>query len=60
MENGSLIFGNRPVIMVTNDDAIGAQGLLAVVDVLVSASCYVVQVCAPDSGSSGLCFFRNL
>ncbi|XP_030507013.1 uncharacterized protein LOC115722032 isoform X2 [Cannabis sativa] len=54
MENDSLISGNRPVIMVTNDDGIGAQGLLALVHVLVSASRYVVQVCAPDSEKSAV------
>ncbi|KAF4367849.1 hypothetical protein G4B88_003328 [Cannabis sativa] len=54
MENGGLISGNRPVIMVTNDDGIGARGLLALVHVLVSTSRYVVQVCAPDSERSAV------
>ncbi|KAM7488571.1 hypothetical protein LguiB_026055 [Lonicera macranthoides] len=41
--------GNRPTIMVTNDDGIDAPGLQGLVRVLVSANRYQVLVCAPDS-----------
>ncbi|GMN46680.1 hypothetical protein TIFTF001_015865 [Ficus carica] len=49
--NGSC---NRPAIMVTNDDGIDAPGLRALVQVLVSAARYIVQVCAPDSEKSAV------
>ncbi|RVX22300.1 5'-nucleotidase SurE [Vitis vinifera] len=41
--------GDRPKIMVTNDDGIDAPGLRALVQVLVSTNLYEVLVCAPDS-----------
>ncbi|KAM6545447.1 hypothetical protein CsatB_026183 [Cannabis sativa] len=44
----------RPTIMVTNDDGIDAPGLRALVQVLVSTSRYIVQVCAPDSEKSAV------
>lgn len=40
--------------MVTNDDGIDAPGLRALVQVLVSAARYIVQVCAPDSEKSAV------
>lgn len=43
------ISGERPIIMVTNDDGINAHGLRALVRVLVSTNLYDVRVCAPDS-----------
>ncbi|KAI4345628.1 hypothetical protein L6164_012730 [Bauhinia variegata] len=46
--------GNRPTIMVTNDDGIDAPGLRALVQVLVSTDRYNVQVCAPDSEKSAV------
>ncbi|PSR92726.1 5'-nucleotidase [Actinidia chinensis var. chinensis] len=46
--------GDRPAIMVTNDDGIDAPGLLALVRVLVSANRFVVRVCAPDSEKSAV------
>lgn len=49
MEIDGIGSGNRPAIMVTNDDGIDAPGLRALVQVLVSAGRYIVQVCAPDS-----------
>ncbi|GFS36699.1 survival protein SurE-like phosphatase/nucleotidase [Actinidia rufa] len=47
--------GDRPAIMVTNDDGIDAPGLRALVRVLVSANRFVVRVCAPDSNLEGPC-----
>ncbi|CAL5347200.1 hypothetical protein CsSME_00033470 [Camellia sinensis var. sinensis] len=46
--------GNRPTVMVTNDDGIDAPGLRALVRVLVSANRYEVFVCAPDSEKSAV------
>ncbi|CAL5413342.1 unnamed protein product [Camellia sinensis] len=46
--------GNRPTVMVTNDDGIDAPGLRALVRVLVSANRYEVLVCAPDSEKSAV------
>ncbi|RVW55847.1 5'-nucleotidase SurE [Vitis vinifera] len=46
--------GNRPKIMVTNDDGIDAPGLRALVQVLVSTNLYEVLVCAPDSEKSAV------
>lgn len=43
------ISGERPIIMVTNDDGIDAPGLRSLVRVLVSTNLYDVRVCAPDS-----------
>ncbi|XP_024017798.1 uncharacterized protein LOC112090528 [Morus notabilis] len=54
MENGGLSSGNKPTIMVTNDDGIDAPGLRALVHVLVSTDLYVVRVCAPDSEQSAV------
>lgn len=41
--------GNRPTVMVTNDDGIDAPGIRALVHVLVSSNRFNVLVCAPDS-----------
>ncbi|POO02184.1 Survival protein SurE-like phosphatase/nucleotidase [Trema orientale] len=49
-----IINGDRPTILVTNDDGIDAPGLRALVQVLVSADRYIVQVCAPDSEKSAV------
>lgn len=46
--------GDRPTIMVTNDDGIDAPGLQALVRVLVSTNRYRVWVCAPDSEKSAV------
>ncbi|KAL7177922.1 hypothetical protein ACSBR2_031141 [Camellia fascicularis] len=46
--------GDRPTVMVTNDDGIDAPGLRALVRVLVSANRYKVLVCAPDSEKSAV------
>lgn len=46
--------GNRPTVMVTNDDGIDAPGLRALVRVLVSANRFKVLVCAPDSEKSAV------
>ncbi|EXB41281.1 5'-nucleotidase surE [Morus notabilis] len=54
MEIDGIGSGNRPAIMVTNDDGIDAPGLRALVQVLVSAGRYIVQVCAPDSEKSAV------
>lgn len=40
--------GERATILITNDDGIDAPGLRALVDVLVSANRFNIQVCAPD------------
>ena len=49
MENDGSNSGDRPTIMVTNDDGIDAPGLRALVHALVSTGLYALQVCAPDS-----------
>lgn len=49
MENVTVISGDKPTVMVTNDDGIEGPGLLALVQVLVSSHRYNVLVCAPDS-----------
>ncbi|KAE9453172.1 hypothetical protein C3L33_14912, partial [Rhododendron williamsianum] len=46
--------GDRPTIMVTNDDGIDAPGLQALVRVLVSTNRFKVLVCAPDSEKSAV------
>ncbi|XAR57240.1 5'-nucleotidase [Bertholletia excelsa] len=46
--------GNRPKILVTNDDGIDAPGLQALVRVLVSTNRYEVLVSAPDSEKSAV------
>ncbi|KAK1592667.1 hypothetical protein Q3G72_028551 [Acer saccharum] len=46
--------GQRPTIMVTNDDGIGAPGLRALVHVLVSTHHFNVLVCAPDQEMSAV------
>lgn len=46
--------GDRPTVMVTNDDGIDAPGLRSLVRVLVSANRYKVLVCAPDSEKSAV------
>ncbi|XP_009107807.1 5'-nucleotidase SurE [Brassica rapa] len=48
------ISGERPIIMVTNDDGIDAPGLRSLVRVLVSTNLYDVRVCAPDSEKSAV------
>lgn len=40
--------GDRPTVMVTNDDGIDAPGLVALVRALVSSDQFQVFVCAPD------------
>ncbi|GKA69911.1 Toll/interleukin-1 receptor domain-containing protein [Tanacetum coccineum] len=54
--------GDKPTILVTNDDGIDAPGLQALVRVLVSTNLYQVWVCAPDSGygSSGEPSWRRM
>jgi len=49
IDGGDRISGERPIIMVTNDDGIDAPGLRSLVRVLVSTNLYDVRVCAPDS-----------
>ncbi|KAL8223941.1 hypothetical protein R6Q57_019416 [Mikania cordata] len=44
--------GDRPTIMVTNDDGIHGPGLQAMVRTLVFTNRYRVWVCAPDSENS--------
>ncbi|CAI9762155.1 unnamed protein product [Fraxinus pennsylvanica] len=46
--------GDRPTVMVTNDDGIDAPGLRALVRVLVSSNRFKVLVCAPDSEKSAV------
>ncbi|KAL8026287.1 hypothetical protein ABFX02_14G017000 [Erythranthe guttata] len=46
--------GDRPTVMVTNDDGIDAPGLRALVHVLVSSNRFHVLVCAPDSEKSAV------
>ncbi|KAM1083684.1 hypothetical protein ACFX19_022451 [Malus domestica] len=54
MENTTVISGGKPTVMVTNDDGIEGPGILALVQVLVSAHRYNVLVCAPDSEKSAV------
>ncbi|XP_047265167.1 5'-nucleotidase SurE isoform X4 [Capsicum annuum] len=54
MENNNLVAGDRPTLMVTNDDGIDAPGLRALVNVLVSTKRFNVLVCAPDSEKSAV------
>ncbi|KAL6532334.1 hypothetical protein OROGR_014304 [Orobanche gracilis] len=54
MENSSGAGGDRPTVMVTNDDGIDAPGLQALVRVLVSSNRFHVFVCAPDSEKSAV------
>ncbi|KAI3459386.1 hypothetical protein Pfo_016049 [Paulownia fortunei] len=57
MENNSTMScggGDRPTVMVTNDDGIDAPGLRALVRVLVSSNRFHVLVCAPDSEKSAV------
>ncbi|KAH6808876.1 Survival protein SurE-like phosphatase/nucleotidase [Perilla frutescens var. frutescens] len=46
--------GDRPTVMVTNDDGIDAAGLRALVRVLVAFNRFHVFVCAPDSEMSAV------
>ncbi|KAG8370201.1 hypothetical protein BUALT_Bualt14G0092500 [Buddleja alternifolia] len=46
--------GDRPTVMVTNDDGIDAAGLRALVRALVSSDRFHVLVCAPDSEKSAV------
>ncbi|KAJ4881216.1 Survival protein SurE-like phosphatase/nucleotidase [Raphanus sativus] len=48
------ISGDRPIIMINNDDGIDAPGLRSLVSVLVSTNLYQVRVCAPDSEKSAV------
>ncbi|XP_022846706.1 uncharacterized protein LOC111369427 [Olea europaea var. sylvestris] len=50
--NSTTCSGDRPTVMVTNDDGIDAPGLRALVRVLVSSNRFKVLVCAPDSEKS--------
>lgn len=54
------ISGDRPIVMVTNDDGIDAPGLRSLVRVLVSTNLYEVRVCAPDSYVLTLQFCTNV
>ncbi|XP_047317163.1 5'-nucleotidase SurE [Impatiens glandulifera] len=54
MENEADGGGNRPTIMVTNDDGIDAPGLQALVRALVSTNRFQLLVCAPDSEKSAV------
>ncbi|KAH6808874.1 Survival protein SurE-like phosphatase/nucleotidase [Perilla frutescens var. frutescens] len=46
--------GDRPTVMVTNDDGIDAPGLRALVRALVASDRFHVFVCAPDRERSGV------
>ncbi|CAI9118476.1 OLC1v1020053C1 [Oldenlandia corymbosa var. corymbosa] len=46
--------GDRPTVMVTNDDGIDAPGLRALVNVLIASNRFNVIVCAPDSEKSAV------
>lgn len=46
--------GDRPRIMVTNDDGVDAPGLRHLVRALVTTNLYEVLVCAPDSENSAV------
>eukprot|EP01018_Ginkgo_biloba_P031454 Gb_18886 [translate_table: standard] len=46
--------GLRPIVLVTNDDGIQAQGLRCLVEALVNGGRCNVNVCAPDSDKSGV------
>ena len=48
----SLLPMATPRVLVTNDDGIGAPGLQALVEGLLSAQCFDVRVGAPDSERS--------
>ncbi|XP_033515503.1 uncharacterized protein [Nicotiana tomentosiformis] len=50
----NFVDGDRPTVMVTNDDGIDAPGLRALVNVLVSTNRFHVLVCAPDSEKSAV------
>ncbi|XP_015168513.1 5'-nucleotidase SurE-like isoform X2 [Solanum tuberosum] len=52
MENGNSVSGDKPTVMVTNDDGIDAPGLRALVAALVSTNLFHVLVFAPDSERS--------
>ncbi|CAH2079114.1 unnamed protein product [Thlaspi arvense] len=54
IDGGDVISGDKPIIMVTNDDGIDAPGLRSLVRVLVSTNLYEVRVCAPDSEKSAV------
>lgn len=49
LNSGFVTSGEKPTIMVTNDDGIDAPGLRSLVRVLLATKLYVVHVCAPDS-----------
>lgn len=46
--------GDRPTVMVTNDDGIDAPGLVALARALVSSDQFQVFVCAPDREQSAV------
>ncbi|KAK4355604.1 hypothetical protein RND71_024575 [Anisodus tanguticus] len=50
----NFIAGDRPTVMITNDDGIDAPGLRALVSLLVSTNRFHVLVCAPDSEKSAV------
>ncbi|XP_049407972.1 uncharacterized protein LOC125871428 isoform X2 [Solanum stenotomum] len=50
----SFVAGDRPTVLVTNDDGIDAPGLRALVSLLVSTNRFYVLVCAPDSEKSAV------
>ena len=52
--DGLVSSSDRPRILVTNDDGIDAQGLRALVQVLLSTNLYEVLVCEPDSEKSAV------
>ncbi|CAN8232052.1 unnamed protein product [Cochlearia groenlandica] len=54
IDGGDHNSGERPIIMVTNDDGIDAPGLRSLVRALVSTNLYDVRVCAPDSEKSAV------
>ncbi|ESQ56073.1 hypothetical protein EUTSA_v10025783mg [Eutrema salsugineum] len=54
IDGGDRVSGQKPIIMVTNDDGIDAPGLRSLVRVLVSTNLYDVRVCAPDSEKSAV------
>eukprot|EP00252_Welwitschia_mirabilis_P009353 TRINITY_DN2190_c0_g1_i1.p1 TRINITY_DN2190_c0_g1~~TRINITY_DN2190_c0_g1_i1.p1 ORF type:complete len:322 (+),score=55.78 TRINITY_DN2190_c0_g1_i1:346-1311(+) len=49
--------GDRPILLITNDDGIDGIGLIALVDVLRDTGLYDVYVCAPDSEKSAVGHF---
>uniref|UniRef100_A0A1J3IGG7 5'-nucleotidase SurE n=1 Tax=Noccaea caerulescens TaxID=107243 RepID=A0A1J3IGG7_NOCCA len=54
IDGGDCIPGERPIVLVTNDDGIDAPGLQSLVRVLVATNLYEVWVCAPDTEKSAV------